>query len=415
MHSAGAIQPCASMSFHGASYRFGPIRREHVALAAVLADQRGGQPEPAPRLQVGRHPEHRRGQQVHLVVDDQPPVAAVEQLEVTILTLGAAGDHLIRRDRDGPDLLAFAGVLADLLLGQRGAGDQLTLPLPARDRVGDQDQGGGTRLGHRRRADERLAGTARQHDHAGAARPERVGGHLLIVAQLPTVLLERDGVRLAVDVARQVLGGPPDLEQHLLDPATLAGVHEDGVVIDAGAEHRGYLLVAQHFFEHRTIQADQHQPVHGAFHQLQPAVAGHRVDDVDEQRLRHRVARERHQRIDHLLGVVTRRAGVPQGKRGDAVGVNVLGCALQFGERSDRRAGGASELVVDFEQHGLVGLHDQGAIGHARCPPDDDVLLALRVIPTIIPGRPTPPTSRGESRTRAPARTPDRRRSADRP
>ena len=23
--SAGAIQPCASMSFHGASYRFGPI------------------------------------------------------------------------------------------------------------------------------------------------------------------------------------------------------------------------------------------------------------------------------------------------------------------------------------------------------------------------------------------------------
>ncbi|SLI59734.1 Uncharacterised protein [Mycobacteroides abscessus subsp. abscessus] len=26
MHSAGAIQPCASMSFHGASYRLGPMR-----------------------------------------------------------------------------------------------------------------------------------------------------------------------------------------------------------------------------------------------------------------------------------------------------------------------------------------------------------------------------------------------------
>ena len=204
-------------------------------------------------------------------------------------------------------------------------------------------------------------------------------------------------MRLAVDVAGQILGGPADLEQHLLDPAALAVVHDDGVVVDAGAQHRRDLLVAQHLLEHRAVEAHQRQAVHRALHQLQPAVAGHRVDDVDQQRLRHRVARERHQRVDDLLGVVPGGAGVPQRQRRDAVGVDVLGRALQLGERGDRRARRAGLLVVDFEQHRLVGLHDQGAVGHfvhypaptsqrAECGP-------LR-LPTsrIRPRRPTPPT-----------------------
>src|ERR1700709_453655 len=41
-----------------------------------------------------------------------------------------------------------------------------------------------------------------------------------------------EGGRLAVDVARGVLGGPADLEQHLLETAALGGVHRDGVVVD---------------------------------------------------------------------------------------------------------------------------------------------------------------------------------------
>ena len=55
---------------------------EDVALAAILTDQRRGQTKAAARLQVGGQPEDRRGQQVHLVVHDKAPVAAVEQLEV---------------------------------------------------------------------------------------------------------------------------------------------------------------------------------------------------------------------------------------------------------------------------------------------------------------------------------------------
>ena len=53
---------------------------------------------------------------------------------------------------------------------------------------------------------------------------------------------------LAIDIAGEVLGGPADLEQHLLDPPALAGVHDHGVIVDAGAQHRRDLLVAQHFF-----------------------------------------------------------------------------------------------------------------------------------------------------------------------
>ncbi|MGZ4443316.1 MAG: DNA repair helicase XPB, partial [Nocardioidaceae bacterium] len=62
-------------------------------------------------------------QEVHLVVDDETPVAGFEQLEVRVDALPAHGQDLVRRDGDGPDLLDGAGVLADLVLGQRGAPD----------------------------------------------------------------------------------------------------------------------------------------------------------------------------------------------------------------------------------------------------------------------------------------------------
>ena len=89
-------------------------------------------------------------------------------------------------------------------------------------------------------------------------------------------------------------------------------MHRHGVVVQTRTEHRGDLLIAQHLFEDGAVQADQHQAVGGMFSQLQPAVAGHGVDDVDQQRLRHRIAGEADQRVDHLLGVVAGGARVPQ-------------------------------------------------------------------------------------------------------
>ena len=171
-------------------------------------------------------------------------------------------------------------------------------------------------------------------------------------------------MRLAVYVARQILGGPADLEQHLLDPAAFAGVHQYGVGVDAAPQHRGDFLVTQHFFEHRAVQAHQCEAVCGVLDQLQPAVAGHDVDDVDQQRLRNRVPREADQRVDHLLCVVPGRTGVPQRQRGDAIGMHMLGCALELGKRCDRRASVVGPFVAHLEQDGLVGLDDQRSVGH---------------------------------------------------
>ena len=84
--------------------------------------------------------EDRRRQQVDLVVDDQAPVALVEELEVRVDALPARRHDLVRRDRDRADLLAGARVLADLLLGERGPVEQLVAPLPRRDGVGHEDQ-----------------------------------------------------------------------------------------------------------------------------------------------------------------------------------------------------------------------------------------------------------------------------------
>jgi hypothetical protein len=278
---------------------------------------------------------------------------------------------LVRGDRDGPDLLLGAGVLADLVLGQRGALQQLLLPLVRGDGVGDQDQGGGPGLGHRGGADDGLAGSTGQDDHAGAAVPERVGGVLLVRAERPAVLHEGDGVRLAVHVPGHVLGGPADLEQGLLERAALARMDDDGVLADALAQHALDLLGAQDLLKDRTVGGVHDEAVHGVLLQAQPPVPRHRVGHVDQQGVRYGVAGELQQRVDDLLGVVAGGAGVPEGERGDPVHVDVLGGAFEFGERRDLLAAFVGHQVADLEQQGLVGLDDERSVGHGRQPPSE--------------------------------------------
>ena len=207
------------------------------------------------------------------------------------------------------------------------------------DGVGHQDQRGRAGLGHRGGADQGLAGAAGQHDDTRAAGPEPLDGLLLVGAQVPVAGVQLDVVRLAVDVAGLVLGRPADLEQRLLEVAALGRVHDHGVLVDPGAEHRRDLLVPQDLLEHRPVPGHHDQPVRGVGLQHQPAVAAHGVDDVDQQRLRDREAGPADQGVDDLLGVVPGGAGVPQRQRGDPVGVDVLGGAFEFGERRDVGAG----------------------------------------------------------------------------
>ena len=267
-----------------------------------------------------------------------------------------------------PDLLLGAGVLADLLVGQRGPPEQLVAPLPRRNCVGDKNERGRLGGGHGGGADDGLAGPAGEHDDPGPAVPEGLHRLLLVGAEVPPLLGEGDLVRLAVDVAGVVLGGPAQLEQRLLEVAPLGGVDDDGQIVDPGAEHALHLLGAQHLLEHRTVGAGEHEPVRRVLLEAEPAVAVHRLGDVDEQRVRHRVARVGEQGVDDLLGVVARRACVPQPQRGQPVGVDVLGGALELRERRDRLAAVDGQLVVDLEQEGLVRLDDERAVIHAGSP-----------------------------------------------
>ena len=99
-----------------------------------------------------------------LVVDDEAPVAGIEELEGAVFALSFARDHLVGGDGDGLDFLLFAGVFADFVFGQGGAAQELVAPLAAGDGIGDQDERGGFRLGHRSGADDGFAGAGRCAD-----------------------------------------------------------------------------------------------------------------------------------------------------------------------------------------------------------------------------------------------------------
>jgi hypothetical protein len=99
--------------------------------------------------------------------------------------------------------------------------------------------------------------------------------------------------------------------------------------------------------------------VHGVLHQLEPAVAAHGVHDVDQQRLRHGIPGEAHQRVDNLFCVMPRGSRVPQRQWSDPVGVYVFGGALELSERCDRGARRRCCWIVQLQQQGFVGLDDE--------------------------------------------------------
>jgi hypothetical protein len=197
--------------------------------------------------------------------------------------------------------------------------------------------------------------------------PEVLHRLLLVRPQRPAVLGQLDRVRLAVDVPGEVLGRPAQLQQRLLDLPALGGVHGDRVRVEAGADQGRDPLRPQDLLQHRTVGGGQDQPVRRVLGQREPSVAVHRLGDVDQQRVRHRIAAVLHQRVHDLLGVVTRRARVPQAQWRHPVGVDVLRRPLQLRERGDGPTAVVGLLVVDFQEQGLVGLDDQRTI-HAWHP-----------------------------------------------
>ena len=75
-----------------------------------------------------------------LVVDDEAPIAGIEELEGPVFALRFACDYLVGSDGDRLDFLLFAGVFAYFVFGQGGAAQELVAPLSAGDGIGDQDE-----------------------------------------------------------------------------------------------------------------------------------------------------------------------------------------------------------------------------------------------------------------------------------
>lgn len=130
--------------------------------------------------------------------------------------------HLVGRDRDGPDLLAGA-VLADLVLGERRALDEPSRLLPRGHGVGDEDQRRRRRPRHRARADERLPRAAGQDHDAGPAVPERLDRVLLVGRRCQPSCARSIACASPSTYPARSSAGQPSLSQHLLEVPALDG------------------------------------------------------------------------------------------------------------------------------------------------------------------------------------------------
>ena len=181
--------------------------------------------------------------------------------------------------------------------------------------IGHEDERGGLCLRHGGSTHDGFARATGQDHDAGATRPERIGGVLLIIPKLPVHLLraQRDGVGFAVDVAGAVIGGPAGFEQLLFEPPACGWRYGDGVVVNARAQKFADFLGARELLQDDGLVRFEDETVGWMSQQAHAAVARHGLGDVDQQRLRHREPGVILQNVHDLLGIVPGSARIPQG------------------------------------------------------------------------------------------------------
>ena len=219
------------------------------------------------------------GQQVDFVVDDEAPVALVEEAEVgelliqwQIFVLCAAlamGENLVGGDGDGADFLALAGVLADHFRVDGGLVEEFLTPLTRSDGAGSEDERVRLDLRHCHHAHDGFACTAGQDDGACAARvgaigPEDVAGVLLVVAdgeqvtadrRIPKLKLER----CSFDVADQVFRRIPGFDERLFDVPAPRRRDVQRVLADAVEDVDFEIPIALQFHQEQRIVGHQAQ------------------------------------------------------------------------------------------------------------------------------------------------------------
>ena len=160
---------------------------------------------------------------MNLVIDHQTPVLSIQDTKVSKFTFTLGGHDGVTGDRDGLDVFDHAGILPDVVLGEVGAGQKFIAPLTGRDRVGHQNQGARIELRHHTGAHEGFPRTTGQHHHTRTALAKTFHGLDLVVTKVPAALGQGNIVGSAVREACMISGGPPALEQFLLNQASGPG------------------------------------------------------------------------------------------------------------------------------------------------------------------------------------------------
>ena len=144
----------------------GPNESEHVAFSTVFAYERGRETKPSSRLEVRRDSKDRCGQEVHLVVNDEPPGSCPKQLEVRKLPVAISppGEDLIGRERHRAGVFLLTGVIGDVLLPERGFVEKLAPPLVHGGQAGREHESRLLHQVHRSHADDGFAGAAGKNE-----------------------------------------------------------------------------------------------------------------------------------------------------------------------------------------------------------------------------------------------------------
>ena len=207
-------------------------------------------------------------------------------------------------------------------------------------------------------------------------RVEIIDRLVLVRTQVPAALgVQLDLVRGARGVPGEVFCRPSELQQFLFELAARPCLHDVSVGSALLEQQRRDLAGSGDLREHCGVGGCQREGTIIRSLDDQAAIATHGLGDVDRHRLRYGEFGILLERRDHALGVVAGRARIPQPEAGDAVGVDVLGRALEFGEDGKIVPGVFRVGVGHLQQHGAVGLDYKGTV-RGRIHPVSLVCLA---------------------------------------
>ncbi len=175
-----------------------------------------------------------------------------------------------------------------------------------------------------------------------------------------------DGQGGAFGVAGQVLRGVADCDECLLEDATMAGLDQETLLVEALAQVFAHLRLPGQFLQQRGVLARQSErgvtvlgrragPL-----QFDPSVATDQLADVGREVRRQGEFAEPSKYINHRIGRHAGRGGVPQRQGGQAVGVNVFRTFLQLGEGRQRVARLGVARVVYLDENRAIALDDEG-------------------------------------------------------